>query len=266
LDHEDEYPDSTVVLLELVWGDGFMAPGGEGNVSKMIEGLDLEGRRVLDIGCGLGGPACLLAAQHGAYVVGIDLESPLIERSQRRASELGVVDRTEFIVVDGGPLDFEDETFDLVMSSGGVTQTADKLGMFRDCLRVLKPGGTFSLYDWMKCEGEYSDDMRYWFQMEGLTYAMVTPAQQESILREAGFDAASVTDRSDWYTAEVREEYEHLRSELYEELVQIVGQERADHTIENWRAMAVVCEKGEMLQVYSRGRRPDSSSRWLPGG
>jgi ubiquinone/menaquinone biosynthesis C-methylase UbiE len=261
LTHENEYPDSMVALLELIWGDGFMAPGGEGNVSKMIEGLDLEGRRVLDIGCGLGGPACLLAARHGAHVVGTDLEPPLIEHSRRRASELGVADRTEFVVVEAGPLDFDDESFDLVMSSGGVTQTADKLGTFRDCLRVLKPGGTFSLYDWMKCEGEYSEDMRYWFEMEGLTYAMVTPANQESILREAGFESVTVTDRSDWYTTEVRAEYDRLRTDLYDELVRIVGQERADHTVENWRATVVVCEKGEMLQVYSRGRRPGSSSK-----
>ena len=45
------------------------------------------------------------------------------------------------------------------MSSGGVIQTADKLGIFRECLRVLKPGGTFSGYDWMRSEGEYSQDM-----------------------------------------------------------------------------------------------------------
>jgi ubiquinone/menaquinone biosynthesis C-methylase UbiE len=254
--HENEYPDTMVSMLELIWGDGFMAPGGEGNVANMIEGLDLEGRRVLDIGCGLGGPACILAAKHGAYVVGIDLEAPLIERSRRRADALGLSDRTEFRVVDVGPLDFEDESFDLVMSSGGVTQTSDKLGTFQDCRRVLKPGATFSLYDWMKCEGEYSDDMHYWFETEGLTYAMVTPPQQEAILNEAGFEAVSVTDRSAWYTRMVREEYERLGSECYAELVERVGTSKADETVEGWRATVVVCEKGEMLQVYSRARRP----------
>lgn len=258
MEHENEYGDAMVAILELIWGDGFMAPGGEGNVAKMVEGLDLEGRRVLDIGCGLGGPACILAARYGAHVVGTDLEPPLIERSQRRAAELGVGDRTEFMVVEAGPLGFADESFDLVMSSGGVTQTADKLETFRDCLRVLKPGGAFSLYDWMKSEGEYSQDMRYWFEMEGLTYAMVTPDQQASVLREAGFDEVSVSDRSAWYTAKVREEYERLRSDSYAEVVDLVGQEAADHFVENWRATVVVCEKGEMLQVYSRARRPSA--------
>jgi len=257
--HENEYHDTTVATLELIWGDGFMAPGGVGNVNNMVEGLSLDGCRVLDIGCGLGGPACLLAAERGAHVVGTDLEAPLIERARHRAVERGVADRTEFLVVEAGPLEFPDASFDLVMSSGGLTQTDEKLTVFRDCLRVLKPGGTLSLYDWMKSEGEYSDDMRYWFEMEGLTYAMATPAEQQALLQEAGFDDVSVVDRSDWYRAMVRREYERLQGAWHDELVSLIGAAEAERTVENWRATVVVCEKGEMLQVYSRGRRPGAA-------
>jgi phosphoethanolamine N-methyltransferase len=254
MEHQNEYHDSMVAMLEFVWGEGFMAPGGEGNVAKMVEGLELEGRPVLDLGCGLGGPACILAAKYGADVVGTDLEPPLIERARRRADRLGLSDRTRFEVVTPGRLPFEDESFDLVVSSGGVTQTADKLGIFRECLRVLKPGGAFSGYDWMRSEGEYSEDMRYWLEMEGLSYAMVTPEEQEATLREAGFDEVSVVDRSAWYRAQVRKEYERLRSSEFSSLVERIGREAADHAVENWRATVVVCEKGEMLQVYSRAR------------
>jgi phosphoethanolamine N-methyltransferase len=258
MDHENEYHDWMVSMLELVWGEGFMAPGGEGHIAKMVEGLELEGRRVLDIGCGLGGPACILAREYGAHVLGTDLEPPLVERSLRRAAELGVADRTEFQVVEPGPLTFEDGSFDLVMSSGGVTQTIDKLAIFRECLRVLKPGGVFSSYDWMKSEGEYSDDMNHWFEMEGLTYAMETPEGQEALLREAGFDEVGVVDGSAWYRAEVRREYERLRTEDHPRLLELIGRANTDHAVENWRATVVVCEKGEMLQVYSRARRSGS--------
>lgn len=256
MDHQNEYHDSMVAMLELVWGEGFMAPGGEGNVAKMVEGLELAGRRVLDLGCGTAGPACILAGKYRAHVVGTDLEAPLIDRARRRAADLGLGDRTEFRVVMPGPLPFEDESFDLVVSSGGVTQIADKLGIFRECLRVLKPGGSFSGYDWMKSEGEYSDDMRYWFEMEGLTYAMETPRSQEATLREAGFDDVSVVDGSDWYRVQVRGEYERLRTSDFSRLVELIGKQAADHFVENWRATVVVCEKGEMLQIYSRARRP----------
>jgi ubiquinone/menaquinone biosynthesis C-methylase UbiE len=256
MEHQNEYHDSMVAMLELVWGEGFMAPGGEGNVAKMVEGLELEDRRVLDLGCGLGRPACILAGKYGAHVVGTDLEPPLIERARRRAVRLGLSDRTEFEVVKPGLLTFEDESFDVIVSAGGVTQTADKVGIFREFRRVLKPGGTFSGYDWMRCEGEYSEDMRHWFEMEGLTYAMETPVGQEATLREAGFDEVSVVDGSAWYRARVRTEYERLRTSDFPRLVELVGKEAAAHAVENWRATLVVCEKGEMLQVYSRAKRP----------
>ena len=84
MSQEIEYHDAMIRMLELIWGEGYMAPGGDGNVRNMVEGLELSGRRVLDIGCGLGGPACLLAEQCGAFVVGTDLEAPLIERWRRQ--------------------------------------------------------------------------------------------------------------------------------------------------------------------------------------
>jgi len=42
-------------------------------------------------------------------------------------------------------------------------------------------------------------------------------------------------------------------------MVERLGQKDADHFVENWRAMLVVCEKGEMRQGYCRGRRPFAS-------
>jgi cyclopropane fatty-acyl-phospholipid synthase-like methyltransferase len=254
--HEDEYDDALVTLLELIWGEGYMAPGGEGNVAKIAEGLDLRDKRVLDIGCGLGGPALFLAREYGANVVGTDLEPPLVERARRSAKKYGLEATTEFRVVEAGPLDFPDASFDFVVSSGAFTQIANKLEMFREVLRVLEPGGVVSCYDWMKTEGEYSEDMRAWFVQEGLTYAMETPARHEEILREAGFVDVSVDERSDWYQRKVREEYERLRGELYPRAVELIGKQEADHRVENWRTMVVVCEKGELRQAYTRGRKP----------
>jgi phosphoethanolamine N-methyltransferase len=98
--------------------------------------------------------------------------------------------------------------------------------------------------------------MHYWFKLEGLTYALVTPEQYEQALREAGFADVSVVEKSDWYRKKVREEYELLRDELYPRAVELIGQQHADHRLEDWRAMAVVCENGDLRQTYSRGRKP----------
>ena len=175
MEPESEYHDAMITTLELIWGEGFMAPGGEGNVANLIDGLDVRNKSILDLGCGLGGPAFVLAETYGATVVGIDIEADLIDRAQRRAKELSLDAQTDFLVVEPGPLTFPNASFDVVLSSGAFTQIENKREMFEECRRVLRPGGVLTCYDWMKSEGEYSEDMRYWFKMEGLTYAMETP-------------------------------------------------------------------------------------------
>lgn len=250
-----EYHDAMITLLETIWGKGFMAPGGAGNVAKQVDGLDVAGKRILDVGCGLGGPDHLLASDYGATVVGIDLEVRLVERARLGAVELGVENKTEFRVVEAGPLAFPDASFDVVLSSGAFTQIAEKQKMFEECLRVLKPGGALTSYEWMKCDGEYSEDMLYFFKMEELTYAMDTIENHRSILQDAGFTNIELKDASSWYRREVRREYELLRGELNPKVVELIGQESADHFVEDWRAMMVVCEKGEMQQVYLRAEK-----------
>ena len=256
MSHQDEYGENMVRLLELIWGEGYMAPGGAGNVARLLSRLAPAGKRILDIGCGIGGPAQEMAATHGAMVTGIDLERPLIERARRDARQAGLSDRCQFETVEVGPLPFTDNSFDIVVSSGALTQTEDKSGMIEEIRRVLAPSGWFSCYDWMKIDGEYSDDMRYWFKMEGLTYAMTTLDEQMQLLSAVGFETVEGSDVTDWYRREARSEYELLKGELYQAMVELIGQEDADHFVENWRAMVVVIDQGEMRQCYCRGRKP----------
>lgn len=254
--HEDEYHDNMVTMLELVWGEGYMAPGGPGNVAKMLNGIQTQGKRILDIGCGIGGPAIEMARTHAAEVVGIDLEAPLVARATQAAADLALSEQCTFQTVVAGPLTFADESFDIVISSGGFTQTADKAGILAEAYRVLKPSGYLSCYDWLKSIDEYSDDMRYWIKSEGLTYELETLDGYQHQFINSGFVEVVAEDASAWYRAEARREYEHLRGDLFPRLVELLGQEDADHFVENWRAMVVVIDKGEMRQGYCRGRRP----------
>jgi len=126
-----------------------------------------------------------------------------------------------------------------------------------ECYRVLKPGGHLTCYEWMKSGHEYSDDMYYWFKMEGLTYALNTLDEFAGIIRDSGFADIVMTDASGWYRKEARREYESIKGDLYPRMIELLGQADANHFVENWRAMVIVIENGEMRQGYCRGRRPD---------
>jgi len=254
--HENEYHDALVTMLEIIWGDGYMAPGGPGNVARLLDGIDATGKRILDIGCGIGGPAFEMATTHGANVVGIDLEAPLVERARKSAAKLGLADRCTFKTVEVGPLAFDDESFDVVISSGAFTQIADKSGILGESLRVLRPGGHLRCYDWLGSGREISDDMRYWFKMEGITYALETLRSYERHLVDAGFVEVRTIDATNWYQKEAHREYDLMRGDLNARMVELLGQADADYFVENWRAMVVVIDQGDMRQGYCRGRRP----------
>jgi len=256
MSHETEYHEAMMKMLELIWGKGFMAPGGTGNVDRMVGGLHLQNRRVLDIGCGLGGPDFHLADKYGAYTTGIDLEPHLIDSALAAVQENGLRSRCEFMLVEPGPLPFPDQHFDLVISSGAFTQVPDKRGLFTECSRVLKPGGVVSNYDWTTPEKAVSADMAYFFKLEGLTYALESPGTYSKLYQEAGFTDISVVDGSAWYRRRSREEYELIRGDLYARMKQLMGQQDADHFVETWRAMVIVCETGELSQTYFRARKP----------
>ncbi len=61
-----EYSDEDIIEFEAIFGEGFLSPGGQEEVAKIVENVNLAGKDVLDIGIGIGGPACLLVENHGA--------------------------------------------------------------------------------------------------------------------------------------------------------------------------------------------------------
>ncbi len=254
--HVNEYNENVTAMLELVWGRGFMAPGGEGNVHRIVEGIDLTDRTVLEIGSGTGGGALVLAGQYGARVIGLEIEAPLVDRARKYASEAGLDDRVEFRLVKPGPLMIDDGGIDIVYSSGVIIHIEDKPALFSDVLRVLKPRGIFTAYDWLKGPGPLSPAMYEWIRLEELTFYLDTLESYEKALAECGFLEVATRDASDWYAAEAKREYERMNEPLYDQITDLVGAQSRDHFLKDWSAMVRVLQSGELRSGYFRGTKP----------
>ena len=126
-DHRDEYGEAFVAGLEWMWGEGFLSPGGEAEVARIIAAAPIEGARVLDVGCGLGAIDILLVERFGAaHVTGIDVEAPLVARATTRVEAAGLTDRVSIRKVSPGPFPFEDGAFDVVFSKDSMIHIPDK--------------------------------------------------------------------------------------------------------------------------------------------
>lgn len=79
----EHYHGRMIGMLEAVWGEGFLSPGGPEEVARLVAGTDFVGRSVLDIGCGAGGIDIALVRNHGAgYVCGIDVEDTVLAHAR----------------------------------------------------------------------------------------------------------------------------------------------------------------------------------------
>lgn len=253
-----EYDDDLIALLEAVWGEGFLSPGGTAEVDRVLAGLDTRHKSVLDIGCGVGGVDIHIAEQHGAALVtGVDVEPHLIERCARLAQKRGVSGATRFLCVEPGPLPFEHAEFDLVTSKDSIVHIPDKHVLASDIHRVLKPGGWFAASDWLAgYEGEPSPEMLAYLETEGLDFGLASAPTYQDALSSAGFEAVEIRDRNDWYRSMARQERDNLAGCLYGDLESTVGAEFLDHEIDVWDTMIVALDRGDLRPTHLRARKP----------
>jgi len=253
-----EYDEAMLKLLQIIWGDGFLSPGGREEVARLLEGSDISGCEVLDIGCGLGAIDELLVRGYGARrVTGIDIDPVLLGLMRDRIVRAGVADRVQSVLVKPGPLPFPDASFDVVFSKDSMVQIPDKPAIFAEVLRVLRPGGRFIASDWLRGgEGDYSPEMQEFFRLEGIAYNMATLEQSAAAMRQAGFVDIEIRDRNDWYAPLARRELESLQGPLHALIERQIGPERTRHFIVNWRQLVLVLERGELRPGHLKAVKP----------
>ena len=143
-----EYDPGMQTLLQMLWGDGFLSPGGAAEVACLLEGSDIAGCSVLDIGCGLGAVDELLVIRHGAQsVLAVDVDPALLATMAGRLERAGLTGRITPLCVTPGPLPLPDGRFDVYFSKDAIVQIPDKASLFADAHRVLRAGGRLIVSD-----------------------------------------------------------------------------------------------------------------------
>ena len=104
-----------------------------------------ESDHLLDIGCGIAGPARWIAAKYGCRVTGVDLTQEFCTAARELNAATGLADRVRILHGSALSLPVPEDSFDHVYSHAALMNISDKLGVFREALRVLRPGGLLAL-------------------------------------------------------------------------------------------------------------------------
>lgn len=153
----DHYYNLATDFYEFGWGRSFhFAPRRRSeslNASLLrhehflAERLSMRaGMKVLDVGCGVGGPMANLARHTGASFVGINLNAYQIQRAQEHTRDIRSLCR--FIHGDFMNVPEGDDQFDAAINIEATAHAPDKTAVFREIFRVLRPGGEFAGYEW----------------------------------------------------------------------------------------------------------------------
>jgi phosphoethanolamine N-methyltransferase len=255
---EPEYDDIHMRFLELLWGDGYLSPGGPAEVDRVLAGIAIAGKDMLDVGCGSGGITLHIARHHlPRSITGFDVEAPVIREATRRAEQAGLSASVRFVQAPPGRLPFEDGSFDIVFSKDAMVHIPDKDAIFAEIARVLRPGGVFAASDWLVGhEGPLSADMLNYIDAEGLSFGMASADRYRQAMQKAGFTHIGTTSRNEWYRDEARRELTRLETELYDRAVALTGTAFVDKNLRTWRAMQKVLDSGEHCPTHLRATKP----------
>lgn len=139
-------PEAAVAFYSL--GDPALLAAATAELVRVVRGwAPVEGRAVLDFGCGIGRAAVALAP-HAERVVGVDVSSAMVAEARRRAGE---VPNVAFEATDGRILPFADATFDLVLAVDSfpyLIRAGTLDAQLAELARVLRPGGDLLVFNW----------------------------------------------------------------------------------------------------------------------
>ena len=254
---EEHYPQQLIAMLEAIWGEGFLSPGGRQEVARVIGNHNISELSVLDIGCGAGGADIALVEAHGAgFVTGIDVEDSVLDHARELVANHGLSERIGLVKVAPGPLPFPPGTFDVVFSKDSIVHIPDKHALMRDVFRVLRSGGWFLASDWLIGNETISPQMADYIASEGLDFGMATSSRYLEAMKAAGFLNCETISRNGWYREQARTELSRLKGEVGREAAKIVGEAFVEKNVGIWERMIPVLDSGEHCPTHLRAQKP----------
>ena len=260
-----QYSERVIEGMQMLFGEGFLSPGGAPEVDEMLEGEDIAGKTVIDLGCGIGGGALMLAGRYGAgRVIAVDVEPDSLERTRQAAHDAGLEGRIETLQVTPGPLPLPDGCADMVFTKDVVCHIDDKAAAFAEMARLLRPGGRLICADFIENKpGDADPDgialFDAWVEVlktYGLSFHYERWDVYERALAAAGFARPAVFDHTGNSAAVARREYDLVTGPDCGPIRDRLGEDYFKVRIKTSEMRALALERRGLLHVHIRAEKP----------
>ena len=206
---EQEIELSNVSRGDIAGVDEFHVRGAE--VSRELASrIKLDHSRVLDVGCGIGGPSRMLADEYNCQVTGIDLSHEFIRTAKGLSALVGLQDKTDYLWSNALDLPFENGSFDVVWTQHVQMNVRHKLKFYSEIERVLTEQGTFIYFDIFRTESGEVNFPVPWADYASASF-LDTTENMDDILERLCFKNLLIKDETDQGTRFLKDLFKNLK-------------------------------------------------------
>lgn len=229
--------------------------GGIGALERLMGvARFVPGDRVLDVCCGIGGPARYVAWKTGCRVTGLDLTASRVEGARELTALAGLADRVDFLHGDALRMPFGPASFTAVMSQEAFAHVPGKPTLVAQCARVLRPGGRLVFSDITHAGGLGADDAARLF--EGMRFSEIaTAADYAGWLHAAGMELVATVDLTEEWTRILVDRHAMYRS-LEAQTVARLGREHFERYDRAYEHFVGLYGRGVLTGTLVHARRP----------
>ena len=149
----ERWSEPHIDFLQQVWGEGFLTPGGEAGLLKLVKPIGLNpSMSLLDIGAGLGGPARLMAKTFGVWVSGLDQRPQIAKHGLALSAKAGLEKKAPITPFDPETFDGKAKSYDCVFSKECFFAIKHKEQLIKTIGKLLKDTGHVLFTDFVLAE------------------------------------------------------------------------------------------------------------------